>query len=202
MKAPSQKPYILYGASPSLSDLYKHIDNGHHHFYCDGFIDERLDRKSFDFLFCLAPELYYKLPIVEVISYFLDKTLGITVSEMSLTALHEAMSNSLLWGLLKVERTEDFFEFSKCVEKKLKLAQRAHKTFSLGITCKKGLKFHIINPHDEAFTLEIFNEKKSPYLRGSTIIGEFANVDYDTQKKMLTLTFNEHSDVYKATAHS
>jgi|GEM_PF-6443006 len=202
MKAPTQKTHIFHGADLSLSDLYKHIDDGYRHFYCDGFIDERLDRKSFDFLFCLAPELYYKLPIVEVINYFLHKALGITLSGMSLTALHEAMSNSLLWGLLKVERTDDFFEFSKCVEKKLKLAQKAHKTFSLGITCKDGVKFHIINPHDEAFTLEIFSQKKSPYLRGSTIIAEFADVDYDTQKKMLTLTFNEHSNVYQATAHS
>lgn len=202
MTAVNRKPKVLYSGLLKLSDLYRDINEGFCHFYSANFIEPIQNRENFDFLMCLAPQYYFHLPVVEVVNYFLMKHFSRSLPSMSLTVLHEAISNSLLWGLLRIERPEDFLSMGNIIDEKMAIVQRDHKTIQLGLSIKDGLSFFIINSSDETFSLETLGSSDSPYFRGTDIMKLFGEMDYDSHQKTLRLKLSETHDAQQATPYS
>lgn len=192
---------MLYHGPVTLNDFYEDIDLGFSAFLHAGYNPPAYWWNQSSFILHIAPQYYYNLPVVEIISYFLRKQKHITLSNMALTALHEAISNSLLWGLLKVERPHDIFEFHHVIQDELKVKESARQTLTIAVHTKPQLGVRLINPYDTHFDLEKFHTSpSSPYMRGSEIIRMFSQVDYDPTTHALNLMFGESDDVYKTIA--
>lgn len=190
---------MLYKGPLKLTDFYSEIDEGFSVFLeADYPLPSHCWRHT-AFVLHIAPSYYFNYPIVEIIHYFLTKNKYATLSSMALTALHEAISNSLLWGLLQVSRSEDMFKFHHVIQNALKEKEAAHQTLTIALQTQPTLGVRLINPYDSTFDLEKFHTlSTSPYVRGSEIIRMFSHVDYDSTTCALNLMFGEGDDVYKA----
>ncbi|MBX9977449.1 MAG: hypothetical protein K2X98_04310 [Alphaproteobacteria bacterium] len=194
---------ILYHGDIALSDFYRDIDRGFTHFFQADYTHPLYAVSDDDtFVLNLAPKHYFSLPIIEIVNYFMAKRCAKGLSSMSLTALHEAISNSLLWGLLQVERPSDMFDFHTIIDKKLAVIEREKKTICITVQNNPHLKVRIINPYDKDFDFNDFKSNPSPYMRGGEIMRMFSDVSYDKPRHTLELTFGDVDNVYQTVAQS
>lgn len=193
----------MYHGDITLTDFYRDIDKGISFFFQSYYA---YPHYTFDenhvFVLHLSPRCYYTFPIVEIVNYYLAKHCKKYLSPMALTAFHEALSNSLLWGLLKVKRPEDILDFHKYIEKKLIETQSQRKTLCVAVQIEPCFSIKIINPYDENFNFESFQSTPSLHIRGSDILRLFSQMDYDKSTYTLTLNFGEADNVYQAVAQS
>ena len=189
---------MLYHGALTLNDFYEDIDLGFSAFLQSDYPLPACWWNQSAFILHIAPQYYYNLPIVEIINYFLQKHQKTALSSMAMTALHEAISNSLLWVLLQVKRPHDIFEFHSVIQDGLRKKEAEKKTLTIAVHTKPHLGVRLINPYDTHFDLEKFHtEPSSPYMRGTEIIRMFSHVAYDPKTHALNLIFGESDDVYK-----
>ncbi len=194
---------VLYFGDIILSDFYRDIDQGISLFFQAGYHYPLYALDHHDrFVLNLSPKCYYALPIIEIVGYFLAKKCLKNLSVMSLTVLHEAISNSLLWGLLKVERPNDIFEFHRIIEEKLSSIEGNKKTICIAVQDSPSLKIKIINPYDEDFDFDSFKSNPSPYIRGGEVMRMFSHMSYNKSLHTLELMFGDMENVYQAVAQS
>lgn len=187
--------FMLYEGDVSAQDIFDDINNGFRHFFQAGHDFPLKDFRNYEFSLTLSPRVYYTCPIVEVINYYLVKFNHKALSSMSLTALHEAISNSLLWGLLKVVRPDNWLDFGQVVEERLEEIEKTQQTLSLAISIKEHVTVHIMNPYDDDFNLGIYTSDTSLFPRGVDLIHLFSDISYNKDNKTLSLTFKEDKDV-------
>lgn len=198
MHASSHSKFVLSQGDLLPQDIFSYIDKGVSHFFQVGFERPLKNFRAYDFSFTLSPCVYYKCSIVELLHYFLQKSKGISLSSMALTAFHEAISNALLWGLLKVKRPDDWFEFGRVIEEALQKASKSSRTLSFAVTTIPHVKVHIINPSDDGFDIDAFFTQNDHFPRGANIISLFSEISYDREQKNLSLVFQEGQHAIKA----
>ncbi len=199
----TQSKTILYHGDIILADFYRDMDRGFSKFFQAGYTHPLYAITSEDKLILnLSPKYYFSLPIIEIINYFIATRCAKSLSVMSLTALHEAISNSLLWGLLQVDRPSDVFEFHTMIDQKLATIEIEKKTICITVQNNPHLKVRIINPYDKNFDFDAFKSSPSPHIRGGEIMRMFSDVAYDRAKHTLELTFGDIDDVYQTVAQS
>lgn len=193
---------ILYHGTLVLSDFYKDIDRGFDYFIQTGFSYVPNISYAAPMIIHVSPRYYFHFPIVEVMNYYMAKRFKKSLSVMALTALHEAISNSLLWGLLKVRRPQEIFEFHSHIEEHLEECERKQQTITLMVDDRPDLTVRIINPYDKDFSLDSIQTSPSPYIRGSELMSLFSQMQYDKSTNALELTFGELDNVYQTVAQS
>lgn len=197
----SEKPsYMLYEGEIQSQDIFIDIERGYEHFFQSNFNIPIKNFRDFDFSLTLAPHNYYHMPVVEFINYYLKKYKFKSMSSMSLTAVHEAISNSLLWGLLKVKRPEDRLQFGQIIEEKLAKINGDRDTLSVALTDKEQLTVHIINPHDDSFDINKFKADDPRFPRGFDLIQLFSHIVYNEEQRILSLTFRGEKSVLETIA--
>lgn len=186
---------MLYEGEVSTQEIFQDIDLGFRHFISARVDVPAKDFKKYDFSMTLSPRMYYTCPVVEILNFYMIKYASRSLSSMSLTAFHEAISNSLLWGLLKVERPDDWLEFGRVVEEKLLECDHSRDTLSVGLSIKDHISVDIINPHDDKFDVDLFKNTDNRFPRGMDLISLFSELSYNKESKTLSMTFRENKDV-------
>lgn len=193
---------ILYHGTLILSDFYKDIDRGFDHFMQAGFCDQQCVSYNAPMVIHVSPRYYFHFPIVEIMNYYMAKRFEKSLSVMALTALHEAISNSLLWGLLKVSRPQEIFAFHDRIEEHIEKCEKNHQTITLMVDHTPDLTVRVVNPYEDNFSLEMIQSSPSPYIRGGELMSLFSQMHYDKENKSLELTFGELDNVYQTVAQS
>ena len=194
--------YMLYQGEVKSRDIFTDLDKGYTHFFQAHLQSPIKSIRHYDFSLTLLPRSYYALPVVEFINYYLKKYKRKSLSSMSLTALHEAISNSLLWGLLKIKRPENWLDFGGVIEEKLRQLEGSQKTLSIAITGHRETTIHIINPYDTTFDLNKFKADDPRFPRGFDLMRLFSEIAYHEKERTLCLTFKGNKDVFETVRQS
>lgn len=189
---------MLYEGEISTQEIFQDIDAGFRHFVSAHVDLPAKDFKKYAFSMTFSARMYYTCPVVEILNFYLIKYALKSLSSMSLTALHEAISNSLLWGLLKVERPDDWLEFGRVMEEKLMACEHSRDTLAVGVKVGHHITVDIVNPHDEKFDVDLFKNADNRFPRGMDLISLFSELSYDKETKTLSMTFKGGKDVLEA----
>jgi hypothetical protein len=151
------------------------------------------NENDFDLILTLSPKDYYSIPIAKVISFFLNyhnRDLG----EMSETAIHEAFSNTFLWGLLHIDKTNSYIDFETAIYSHILKKQHQLQTLSIGVSIdQKNVNITFINPYDD-LNVNTFLKHQSNHMRGLDILKRYSHVVYDPHNKTIQLHLESDID--------